>query len=116
MRRPRNWRTEDGRRVCEPGLVGERPPSAASLVLPRVTGGSGATESSDVFEPTCCCGETGDFGVGCDESGPLPGVGGRGVSGGESSGAGIEVPSVREKLIGASVNGLNFVGIAAIVD
>lgn len=35
--------------------------------------------------------------------------------GGESSGAGIEVPSVSEKLIGASVNGLNLVGIAAVI-
>lgn len=55
----------------------------------------------------------GDLGVGCDESGPLPGVGGRGVSGGESSGAGIEVPSVSEKLMGASVNGLNLEGMVA---
>jgi hypothetical protein len=36
----------------------------------------------------------------------LPGVGGRGLSGGESGGAGIEVPSVREKLMGVSVSGL----------
>ena len=59
------------------------------------------------------CGETfwggkpGDFGVGCDDRGPLPGVGGRGVSGGLSSGAGIEVPSVREKLMGVSVSGFH---------
>ena len=46
------------------------------------------------------------MGVGCDESGPRPGVGGRGVSGGDSSGAGIDVPSVREKFMGVSVNGL----------
>jgi hypothetical protein len=45
------------------------------------------------------------MGVGCDDSGPLPGVGGRGVCGGESGGAGIEVPSVREKLMGVSVRG-----------
>jgi hypothetical protein len=44
--------------------------------------------------------------VGCDDRGPFPGVGGRGVSGGESGGAGIDVPSVREKLMGVSVNGL----------
>jgi hypothetical protein len=37
------------------------------------------------------------------------------VSGGESSGAGIEVPSVSEKLMGASVNGLNLAGIAAVI-
>jgi hypothetical protein len=118
VRRPRNCRTEDGRRFCEPGLVGDRPPSAASLVRPRVTGSSGAAESSDGFplgEPTCVGGRPGDLGVGCDERGPLPGVGGRGVSGGESSGAGIEVPSVSEKLMGASVNGLNLAGIAAVI-
>lgn len=51
-------------------------------------------------------GKTADCGVGCDDSGPLPGVGGRGDSGGESSGAGIDVPSVSEKLMGVSVNGL----------
>lgn len=51
-------------------------------------------------------GKAGDLGVGWEESGPLPGVGGRGVSGGLSRGAGIEVPSVREKLMGVSVNGL----------
>lgn len=45
------------------------------------------------------------MGVGCDERGPFPGVGGRGVSGGESGGAGIEVPSVREKLMGERVSG-----------
>lgn len=117
VRRPRNWRTEDGRLFWEPGLVGDRPPLAASLVRPRVTGGSGAAVSPDAFplgEPTLCCGKRGDLGVGCDESGPLPGVGGRGVSGGESSGAGIEVPSVSEKLMGASVNGLNLEGMAAV--
>lgn len=53
--------------------------------------------------------------MGCDERGPLPGVGGRGVWGGESRGAGIEVPSVSEKLIGASVNGLNLAGIVAVI-
>ena len=37
------------------------------------------------------------------------------MSGGESSGAGIEVPSVSEKLMGASVNGLNLYGIAAVI-
>lgn len=33
-------------------------------------------------------------------------MGGRGDSGGESGGAGIDVPSVREKLMGVSVSGL----------
>lgn len=118
VRRPKNWRTEEGRRFCELGLVGERPPLAESLVRPRVTGGSGAAESSEGLpfgEPTCPFGVAGDFGVGCEESGPLPGVGGRGVSGGESGGAGIEVPSVSEKLMGASVNGLNLFCIALVV-
>ena len=45
------------------------------------------------------------MGVGCEDRGPFPGVGGRGVSGGVSSGAGIEVPSVREKLMGVRVSG-----------
>lgn len=96
--------------------MGENPPLADSLVRPRVTGGSAAAASSEplpVGGSTCSCGVAGLLGVGCDESGPLPGVGGRGVSGGESSGAGIEVPSVSEKLMGASVNGLNLAGIAA---
>jgi hypothetical protein len=44
------------------------------------------------------------MGVGCDERGPFPGVGGRGASG-ESIGAGMDVPSVREKLMGVSVRG-----------
>ena len=98
--------------------MGDRPPSVASLVRPRVTGGSGTADSSEGFplgEPTCVGGKPGDFGVGCEERGPLPGVGGRGVSGGESGGAGIEVPSVSEKLMGASVNGLNLAGIAVVI-
>jgi hypothetical protein len=46
------------------------------------------------------------LGVGCEDSGPFPGVGGRGVCGGLSSGAGMPVPSVREKFMGVSVRGL----------
>lgn len=49
VRRPRNWRTDDGRLFCEPGLVGDRLPLATSLVRPRVTGGSGAAESSEAL-------------------------------------------------------------------
>jgi hypothetical protein len=45
--------------------------------------------------------------VGCDDSGPPPDVAGRGVAGGESRGAGIFVPSVREKDTGVIVRGLN---------
>jgi len=44
--------------------------------------------------------------VGCEDSGPPPGVGGRAVRGGESGGAGIRVPSVREKDTGVIVRGL----------
>ena len=46
--------------------------------------------------------------VGCEERGPLLGVGSRGVKGGEAGGAGMEVPSVREKLIGERVRGVYF--------
>lgn len=105
VRMPRNFRTEAGRLLD--GLAGD-------MVLPasfvRVwCSGVPTTESSDALPKggeSFAVGEPGDFGVGCDESGPLPGVGGRGVSGGLSSGAGIGVPSVREKFIGVSVNGL----------
>lgn len=44
--------------------------------------------------------------VGCDDSGPLPGVGGRAIAGergGESGGAGMLVPAVSEKSTGESV-------------
>lgn len=105
VRMPRNLRTDAGR-LFE-GLVGDMV-LVASLV--RVCCSCGlAVESSDALPgggDSVCGGEPGDFGVGCDDSGPLPGVGGRGESGGLSSGAGIEVPSVREKLMGASVSGL----------
>lgn len=43
-------------------------------------------------------------GAGCESRGPRPGVGGRGESG-ESGGAGMGVPSVREKFTGVSVSG-----------
>lgn len=44
--------------------------------------------------------------VGCDESGPRPGVGGRpGVAGGDSGGAGISVPAVRENSMGLISSG-----------
>lgn len=100
-RRPRNFRTEDGR-LC--GLVGDRVLLAASL--DRGCSCSAPADSPLPFVPSALCGKTADCGVGCEDSGPFPGVGGRGLSGGESGGAGIDVPSVREKLMGVSVNGL----------
>lgn len=104
VRRPRNFLTDPGRLLD--GLVGDMV-LAASLM--RDCGGC-ALESSDALpsdnESLCPGGKPGDLGVGCEESGPLPGVGGRGASSGLSGGAGIEVPSVREKLMGVSVSGL----------
>ena len=104
VRRPRNFRTDAG--LLFEGLVGDIV-LAASLVrlwcscAPAVESSDGLPKGGD----SCRGEEAGDCGVGCDDSGPRPGVGGRGVSG-LSSGAGIEVPSVSEKLIGVSVNGL----------
>lgn len=90
VRRPRNLRTDDGRLprllwVGERGVGEMRPPSVGEFPLAAAASANVPTE-----------------GVGCEERGPLPGVGGRGVSGGESGGAGIEVPSVRLKLTGES--------------
>jgi hypothetical protein len=101
-RRPRNFRTEDGR-LC--GLAGNKLLLAASLDRGWCSC-SPTAESPLPFVASVLCGKTADEGVGCEDRGPFPGVGGRGVSGGESGGAGIEVPSVREKLMGVSVNGL----------
>jgi hypothetical protein len=91
--RPRNLRTEPGRLPV--GLAGEKVLLFASLdvVLRRCV---------SLGEPPDDLG-----GVGCESRGPFPGVGGRGDSGGDSGGAGIEVPSVREKLTGVSVSGWN---------
>jgi hypothetical protein len=44
--------------------------------------------------------------AGCEDNGPQPEVGGSGVAGGESNGAGMFVPSVREKDTGVIVRGL----------
>jgi len=54
--------------------------------------------------------------VGCEVRGPPSEVGGRGVCGGESRGAGMLVPSVREKATGVMVRGLKAGGaIAAVI-
>lgn len=94
VRRPRNLRTDPGRR----GLVGDITLAAS---LGRLC----------AFPPSAsvplCGAEPSNLGAGCEDNGPCPGVGGRGVSGGLSSGAGIAVPSVREKLMGVSVNGFH---------
>jgi hypothetical protein len=94
-------RTEEGRLLV--GLAGDRVLALSFVdVLWKL---DSADSSAGEDPPFSWWGNTPDLGVGCDDSGPLPGVGGRGVSGGESSGAGIEVPSVREKLMGVSVSG-----------
>jgi hypothetical protein len=104
-RRPRNLRTELGRLLA--GLVGyDWLASSFVVVCCRFVYDGLKSLAGGVCS---CCGKTADFGVGWDDSGPLPGVGGRGgSSGGESGGAGIEVPSVREKLIGVRVSGEYF--------
>ena len=94
-------RTEEGRLLV--GLAGDR---VLALSFVDVLWKLDSMESSaGESPPFSWWGNTPDRGVGCEDSGPLPGVGGRGVSGGESGGAGIEVPSVREKLMGVSVSG-----------
>lgn len=100
VRRPRNLRTDPGRLLV--GLVGDSVLLAASN---EVVGRRTESAADSVVLRFLCCGKTPEIGVGCDDRGPLPGVGGRGVSGGESSGAGMEVPSVREKLTGVRVRG-----------
>lgn len=52
--------------------------------------------------------------VGCDVSGPPSEVGGLGVCGGESGGAGMFVPSVRENSTGMMVSGLKAGGAIAV--
>lgn len=106
-RRPRNFRTDEGRRCV--GLVGDSMLLAASLVREGCSCSMSSPDDSPCALPfgAASLGKAAALGVGCDERGPLPGVGGRGVSGGESGGAGIEVPSVREKLMGVSVSGFH---------
>jgi hypothetical protein len=103
-RKPRNLRTELGR-LLPVGLVGER-----VLLFPplEVVCWSWVESVDSLGGGVRFCGNVSKVGVGCESRGPLPGVGGRGVSGGESSGAGIEVPSVSEKLMGVSVSGWYF--------
>lgn len=103
-RSPRNFRTDEGR--LPDGLVGD---SVLLLSWSDVAWWScdSVTPSAESFggDVSRFCGKKPDVGVGWESRGPLPGVGGRGVWGGESGGAGIEVPSVREKLIGVRVSG-----------
>jgi hypothetical protein len=101
-RSPRNLRTEPGRRCV--GLAGDSMLLAASLV--RLLCDCSSVAASPCAWPFSCCGKTPVLGVGCDDSGPCPVA--RGVSGGESGGAGIDVPSVREKLMGSNVSGFHF--------
>lgn len=53
--------------------------------------------------------------VGCDVRGPPSEVGGLGVCGGESGGAGMFVPSVSENSTGMMVSGLKSGGAIAVV-
>lgn len=102
-RRPRNLRTERGR--LPDGLVGDSVLLLSFVDVFRRC--ELAVESVDSLGggELSSSGKKEVVGVGCESRGPLPGVGGRGVSGGESGGAGIEVPSVREKLMGVKVRG-----------
>lgn len=93
LRRPRNLRTERGR-LDMVGLVGESVLLASSFVLVRSRSPFGDFGDAVPSPGTCC-----------ESAEALLGVGGRGVSGGESGGAGIEVPSVREKFMGVRVRG-----------
>jgi hypothetical protein len=119
VRRPRNLRTDEGRR-----WVGDKLPLGRSGTgcsgcsgCSGFSGCSGCSvcsvcsalsESVASESPVLRWGKAGDMGVGCEERGPWPAAGARGVAGGESRGAGIEVPSVREKLTGVNVSGLYF--------
>jgi hypothetical protein len=102
----------------------ERRDSSLRTVDGRLRGGDCAGDSSLGFEFPIAAfslsevpdGEEGNAPgirsgvVGCEDNGPRPGVGGRGVAGGESNGAGMLVPSVREKDSGVMVRGLNVGG------
>jgi hypothetical protein len=106
-RRPKYFRTDELRTDegrCE-GLAGDKVLPATSLVRLSCSCASVAGSPCALPFVASCCGKTPETGVGCDDNGPFPGVGGRGESGGESGGAGIEVPSVREKLMGVNVSG-----------
>ena len=105
-RRESKRRTEEGRFFSTVGEVGgERKCPfcglVGSLLLVSETGseaGDGGKAPGIFEEP---------FGVvGCEVRGPPSEVGGLGVCGGESGGAGMFVPSVREKETGVMVSGL----------
>jgi hypothetical protein len=113
-RRPRYLRTEDGR-MLDDGLAGasELPLASILLVCWSSDAGARSVDSAAGGKPASC-GKKEVVGVGWESRGPLPGVGGRGLSGGESRGAGMGVPSVREKFMGASVSGWYLSGILSI--
>lgn len=104
VRSPKNFLTDPGRLL--EGLVGEKV-LPASLVRDWCKPAPNSSDALPSEEESLCCGaKPGDLGVGCEDRGPFPGVGGRADSTGLSGGAGIEVPSVKEKLTGVSVSGL----------
>lgn len=94
VRSPRNLRTEPGRRPVE--LVGDARLPVSPTRLWRCCGSPGPSALS----------WPGDVGVECDGGGPVPGSDGRGEAGGLSRGAGMVVPSVKERLTGVRVSGL----------
>lgn len=119
-RKPRNRRTDEGRllpdtlSVVGVGLKGFLEPGEPGLVLAVATlsvrprGWAWPLASELLFAWSMGSDGGGSFGeVGCDESGPPPGVGGRpGVAGGDSSGAGMSVPAVRENSMGLISRGM----------
>jgi hypothetical protein len=101
-RRESNLRTEDDRL---PGVVGDCDCNMLGFKSPSVSFSlSEVPDGDDGNAPGTW------FGVaGCDDSGPPLGVEGR-DAGGVSSGAGMLVPSVREKETGVMVRGLKVGG------
>lgn len=95
VRRPRNLRTLLGRLL----KVGERAEGAIEEAAP-----SFVVVCERTVDPVGGSEIAGE--VGWEDRGPFPGVGRRGVEGGESGGAGMAVPSVREKFMGERVRGV----------
>lgn len=130
LRKPRKRRTEEARLPAELSVLltvglsmflslGESclellVLAVATLTLrPRKSPLAPLTSSFPIFGLAFPMGSSGlSWGeVGCEDSGPPPGVGGRpGVEGGDSGGAGISVPAVREKRIGLMSRGAKAAG------